>query len=201
VIKLGGAEGAKLDMTGARVVTVGQRQAEQDILAQMLMGFGVSGIQRSPSASETVDLLDRTAFDLAFVDAGLKDKSGYELIEIIRRDRRPHVQKLPIILVQGHVRKPDVWKARDCGANFVLAKPFSPQICFDRIVWLVTDQRPFIECAVYVGPDRRFKSFGPPAGQAGRRHDDLSAEVGEAVEANLSQEAVDGFFGAKRAVI
>ncbi len=185
-------------MSGAKVMTVGDRVAEQDILAQMLMGFGVSGIHRNATSADALSQLERDAFDLAFVDAGLKDGDGYELVSAVRRHKNAQLRQMPLILVHGHVRAGDVYKARDCGANFVLAKPFSPQICFDRILWVAQDERPFIQCESYVGPDRRFKSFGPPPGEKGRRHDDLSAEVGAAVEANLSQDVVDGFFDAKK---
>jgi hypothetical protein len=49
----------------------------------------------------------------------------------------------------------------------------------------------FIEAQNYVGPDRRFKRLGPPAGMDGRRSDDLAVEVGEAQTPNLSQEEIN----------
>lgn len=84
-------------------------------------------------------------------------------------------------------------KARDCGANVVIRKPVSPQILFDRLAWVSRVQRPFIECESYIGPDRRFKSIGPPGG-VGRRSTDLSADVGTAKEPNMSQDEIDMLF-------
>jgi CheY-like chemotaxis protein len=51
---------------------------------------------------------------------------------------------------------------------------------FDFIRWLRRE-----------GPDRRFKAFGPPIGTKGRRHDDLNAKIGAAVEPNMSQNEID----------
>jgi hypothetical protein len=55
-----------------------------------------------------------------------------------------------------------------------------------------------VESASYIGPDRRFKAFGPPMGMKGRRGDDLSAHVGQPSGENLSQTDVDDFFAPKK---
>ena len=38
---------------------------------------------------------------------------------------------------------------------------------------------------------------GPPVGEKGRRHDDLSVEVGEATTPNLDQDQIDALFQPK----
>ena len=53
------------------------------------------------------------------------------------------------------------------------------------------DDRQFVECETYVGPDRRVRNFGPPMGIVGRRQGDLSAHVGAAVEPNMEQSEID----------
>ena len=91
-------------------------------------------------------------------------------------------------------------RARDCGANFVVTKPLAPRVLLDRIAWLGRETRGFVEIGDgYVGPDRRFKAYGPPAGEAGRRRDDLPLEVGEAVESNMSQDDIDALMNPRRA--
>ncbi len=194
MIKLGATSSVKLDFASANILIVEDKVSEQDILAQILMGFGVPGIQRRSTADEALRATAVEAFDLALIDASLKDTDGYQLIMSMRRSEQASIKHLPIFLLCGHVQRPDVMRARDCGANFVLSKPISPQVLFDRIVWLARAKRIFVESDSYVGPDRRFKSFGPPVGTAGRRHDDLSAHVGEATGENMSQDAIDGFF-------
>jgi DNA-binding response OmpR family regulator len=199
MIRLTDDANAKLDLATANILIVGERMTELDVLAQVLMGFGAPGIQRCTSAGEALEIASNDAFDLALVDVALQPEDGYSLISSMRRQPQTFVKHLPIILVCGHVRRADVMKARDCGASFVLSKPISPHVLFNRIVLLARDQRQFIECDTYVGPDRRFKAYGPPTGMKGRRRDDLSADLGAAKEANLSQDEVDGFFSTKKA--
>jgi CheY-like chemotaxis protein len=191
----------KLNLSTANVLIVGDRIGELDLLAQTLMGFGVTKIHRKASQEESLQALSKEEFDLAVVDASLRAGDGYQLIASIRRLKQPVLQQVPIILMCGHVRKIEFGLARDCGATYLLTKPISAQVLFDRIVWMARDKRQFVECEAYAGPDRRVKVFGPPAGMKGRRSDDLSDHVGEARDENLSQDAVDGFFNTKKAAI
>ena len=85
----------------------------------------------------------------------------------------------------------DVIKARDCGANYIIAKPITPKTIMDRILWIAREDRMGIDCDTYVGPDRRFRRLGPPAGMVGRRSGDLNDEIGAAVEPNMSQDEID----------
>ena len=78
-----------------------------------------------------------------------------------------------------------------------MRKPVPPLVMMQRIVWLLNDQRPFVTSAGYCGPDRRVRALGPPVGQKGRRHDDLSVEVGEATTPNLDQGQIDALFQPK----
>jgi CheY-like chemotaxis protein len=191
----------KLNLVTANVLIVGDRASEQDILAQILMGFGVAKIHRMASEEDAFRALSTEHFDLALIDASIRAGDGYELITSTRRLSQQDLKQVPIILVCGHIRKAEFCRARDCGANFLLTKPISAQVLFDRILWMTRDRRSFVECPAYAGPDRRVKAYGPPVGVKGRRCDDLSEHVGEAKDPNLSQDAVDGFFSAKKAVV
>jgi CheY-like chemotaxis protein len=201
MIRRPNSQGFCLDLATASIMIVGDKANEQDILAQMLSGFGVTTVQRRASAAEALRALLNETFDLALIDGEMKGNDGYELVHDIRRQSKESVRCLPIIVIRGHVKKNDVFRARDCGANFVVVKPLLPQVLFDRIVWLARDQRRFVECDTYVGPDRRIKAFGPPLGMKGRRSDDLSEHVGEAKEPNLSQDHINDLFGSTKVSI
>ena len=72
----------------------------------------------------------------------------------------PTVRTTAVILLAGHTLQSNVMRGRDCGANFVIAKPITPKILYDRVVWLAKDARAFVESPSYVGPDRRFQKIG-----------------------------------------
>jgi hypothetical protein len=79
-------------------------------------------------------------------------------------------------------------------------KPVSPKVLFDHIVWSASQERNFVEGDSFIGPDRRFKFTGPPDGD-GRRDTDVSAEIGEATQPNLSQQELDSTFKPTRVSI
>jgi DNA-binding response OmpR family regulator len=98
---------------------------------------------------------------------------------------------VPVILVSGHTPPSQVFKARDSGANFTVAKPITPKVLLERILWAAREERQFIECDSYLGPDRRFRNEGPPIGVEGRRRDDLPPELGELAGDNMSQDQIN----------
>ena len=115
----------------------------------------------------------------------------------MRRSKVESTRTAAVILLAGHTSEANVLRARDCGASFIIAKPVTPRIVFDRVIWLAKDGRGFINTETYAGPDRRFQKLGPPPNTEGRRKDDLSLNVGEAKEPNLSQNEIDAIFNPK----
>lgn len=161
-----------------------------DILSQVVSGFGVRTITRCESGEDAQAALRRATFDLIIADVHMPGMDGYELIAWLRREGPQPNRFAPVLLVTGHTRQNEVVKARDCGANFIVAKPLTPKVMLERIVWVAREDRMFIEAPHYVGPDRRFRRLGPPAGMDGRRSDDLPVELGDAQAPNLSDDEI-----------
>jgi DNA-binding response OmpR family regulator len=109
----------------------------------------------------------------------------------LRRSNLPQNRFTPVLIVTGHTLESKVTEARDCGANFTVVKPVTPQVLLERIMWAARDKRQFVDVPSYAGPDRRFKFTGPPPGIQGRRADDLNTKVGAPVEPNMSQAQID----------
>ncbi len=61
--------------------------------------------------------------DLACIDVGLPNKSGYELCEHIRRSLG--LASLPIVMTSEYGCASDMAQAEDAGGNVFLMKPFS----------------------------------------------------------------------------
>ncbi|WP_309092166.1 response regulator [Phenylobacterium sp.] len=190
----------RLNLSKTVVLIVQNSQAELDILGQVFIGFGVKAIRKHISLQDAEEVARRVDFDLIVIDGDYEDDGGYEFVKRLRREREGRNRLAPVLLVAGHTPSSQVFKARDCGANFVVAKPITPKVLFDRILWLVQDQREFVECETYVGPDRRHKAFGPPPGMQGRRKDDLSPEVGFPAGPDLAQSEIDALLNPRKAV-
>lgn len=73
--------------------------------------------------------------DAMLVDALMPGKTGYEVCQEVRRD--PHLQKVPILLMTGAFEPFDEEKARQCGADGYIAKPFESQQLVDSVKRLI----------------------------------------------------------------
>ena len=182
------------------ILLVEANDLEADIVSQVLSGFKVRNITRVRDAAGADEYLGRNTADLLVVGAVRRKDSEvdeFDLIRSIRRNKAGGARTAPIILLAGHTSQGNVLRARDCGASFVVAKPITPQVLYERVLWLAKDERPFVAAETYAGPDRRFQKLGPPADMEGRRKDDLSLKVGEAKMPNLSQSEIDAMLNGK----
>ncbi|HEY0650521.1 response regulator [Phenylobacterium sp.] len=168
-----------------------------NIMAEMFAGFGVHTPRRCLNGVEARTSIQERILNLVVVDSALQDETGYDFISWLRRsDIAPNCYA-PVILITGHTKPSQIFRGRDAGASFVVRKPVAPLVMMQRIIWLLNDQRKFVTSPGYCGPDRRVKALGPPVGSKGRRHDDLSAEVGAASTPNLGQDEIDALFKPK----
>ena len=181
----------KLDLERISVMIVDDNAQSVDILAQVMTGFGARNITRCSGVKEAKDILKSRRIDFILTDAEMPGEDGYELLRWLRREAKEPNRFTPAILVTGHTRTSQVKRARDCGAHLVVSKPIQANVLLERIFWVARDERMFVDCEAYAGPDRRFKFEGPPPGEDGRRDNDLPAEVGQATDPNLSQDELD----------
>lgn len=193
--------GTRFSLDKTTFLLVDDNPQALDILAQVVQGFGPKSLARCGSGQEAKELLARQAFDVLLTDAQMPEMDGYELIRWLRHEAGEPNRFIPALIVSGHTRQSHVFKARDCGASFTIAKPITPKVVLERLFWIAKDQRMFVDCGAYIGPDRRFKREGPPAGMDGRRSDDLGAEVGHAEAPNMSQEEIDAMMKPAKVVL
>jgi len=189
----------RVNLSTAEVLIVGGDPDGVEILAQMFAGFGVHTPRRCSSGAEAMTVVGERDINLVVVDSALEDTDGYDFIKWLRRCGSPNAWA-PTILVTGHTTPSQIFRGRDAGASFVVRKPVPPLVMMQRIVWLLNDPRSFVTSPGYYGPDRRVRSVGPPVGMKGRRHDDLSVEVGEAKTPNLEQDEIDALFQPKAVI-
>ncbi len=191
----------RINLASAEVALVDGHAEGLDLLAEMFAGFGVMKPSLCHSSAEAQQIAALREVNLFVVDSALADGDGYGFVRWLRRSGLAPNAVAPVILLTGHTRPSDVFKGRDCGANFVVRKPAPPLVMLQRIMWVSRESRQFVESAGYVGPDRRFRMLGPPAGEKGRRADDLSAEVGLATTPNLDQDDIDALFAPQKAAL
>ena len=164
-------ENAIINLTGAVTMVVDDSAFAAEITTSALLGFGIKTRYACHSAAEAIEILKDHPIDLLVVDTEMPDMDGYELVRWLRRSGLDPNAFAPVIMTATHVRRSRVTEARDCGANFVITKPFSAAGLLERIVFVARDTRPFLEVGDYFGPDRRFREGNPPESE--RRADVL----------------------------
>jgi DNA-binding response OmpR family regulator len=159
---------SRLNLSRVRVLLVDNNPYWLRLLASVLGSFGVRDQARCMSVDDARRVLATQMFDLVITDCHLPDLDGYDFVHWLRRSGHDNAT-IPVIIVTSHTQRSKVAKARDCGANYIVAKPLQPAILLDRLVWVARDRRPFVEAGEYVGPDRRWKADPPPEGVGDRR--------------------------------
>ena len=191
----------RVNLAHVTVLLIDDNLQALDILSSVVQGYGVKEQVRCSSAVEATEVLKRRPVDLILVDCAMPEMDGYDFVRWLRREAPPSTRRTPVIMLTGHAAASRVHKSRDCGASFIVTKPLTPAVLLQRIVWLSTDEREFIESETYVGPDRRVRNMGPPLNVVGRRKGDLSTHVGAAVEANMDQSDIDSLFKPRRVAL
>ena len=161
----------KLNFQHVRAVVVERDRFTSSLVAQMLRGFGMSGIEIYHSAADARKAMEEHAVDLCLVEAALPDVSGADLVRWLRKEQRDQIRHIPVMMMAGYSQSQDVSDARDAGANMVVKKPLSPRLLFDRLSWIARTPRPFVETDDFAGPDRRFRDAAPPNGAFRRSTD------------------------------
>lgn len=184
--------GSRIDLRKAAILLVEPNNQAMDVLTQIFLGFGATHTLRASSFEEAQQVVHANVIDLIACEATLQpeEPDGYEFVSWLRRSGLDPNAFAPAILISSHTSGRNVSRARDCGAHFIVSKPLAPAVLLQRILWIAQNNRTFVSCDVYSGPDRRFQNVGPPDG-VGRRHNDLPAEVGSVAGTNMDQDEID----------
>ena len=152
-----------LDLQHIRVLVADGNDYFQSIVLGILHAFGARHVNVASCGASALQRSRQDVTDLVICDAALPEIDGYDLVRNIRSDNDNPNRYTPVIVLTSHTQAGNIVRARDCGANIVLAKPISPKALYQRLVWITEDPRPFVITPVYIGPDRRFKADSPPA--------------------------------------
>lgn len=195
--------GNRINLKEALILLVEGNSQGMEILTQILLGFGANRFLKASTFEEAKRLLESSPVDLVICESGAahdEGRDGYDFVQWLRRSNLEPNAYVPVIVASAHTTLRNVARARDCGAHFIVKKPLVPGVLMDRIVWIARENRNFVNCRAYAGPDRRFKNEGPP-GAVGRRSTDLSPEVGLPSGANMSQSEIDNLMQPQRAAV
>lgn len=185
-------DSTKLGLKSVLPLIVDDNNQALEVLASILMGFGVNHTQRAHNVEEATIAARRQSFDFILVDYEMPVEDGLVLVRRIRDDPGNVNFTTPIIMVSSATPRDRVEEARDIGVDFMIAKPVIPGVLLDRIRWVARASRSFVNVNAYRGPDRRFHTVPLQDGVSERRAQDLA--LTSVPTKALSQNEIDELF-------
>lgn len=122
--------GISSELTAARIFIVEDDPQERQLLRRLLSPAGYS-LEEFAEAAPALERLRTNAPDLVLLDLNLPDRTGHEVLEVIRSD--PSTRLLPVIMLTGSPEKHEKLRAVEEGVSDFIAKPFLPE----ELLWRV----------------------------------------------------------------
>ncbi|GAB3373003.1 response regulator [Spongiibacter taiwanensis] len=105
-----------------RILVVDDNSYNQVLLHELFVSFGLD-VVLVDSGAAAVEQVNRSRFDLVFMDIQMPEMNGYEATKAIRR--RFDADELPVVAISAASFQDDIERARDSGMNDHIAKPIS----------------------------------------------------------------------------
>jgi CheY-like chemotaxis protein len=150
-----GADIPLLDLSELRVIVIDDNEFATILMKRLL---GVMRVTQVTSCLDSVaadNAIRQSKADLAIVDIEMPGRGGLEVVHDIRHGHVGVPKDMCILVASAHVDLEHVERARNEGANWVVAKPLSFRALYDGIARAILDDRPFVDSPSYVGPCRR----------------------------------------------
>jgi len=139
------------------------RRTIEDVLRQF--GFErITLLKNGQEAIESLKLLKQAKNpgpDLIIADLVMAPINGLLLCRWCRSAKETPNRMVPFIMLSGAADQDYVGSARDLGATEFLAKPFSGETIYKKLLEVIDFPRQFVMTQNYFGPDRRRKKEPP----------------------------------------
>jgi DNA-binding response OmpR family regulator len=154
----------KIDFSVVRFLVVDHNQMMQEMVRDILLMLEAQTVFRAFNIDQARRVLREETIDVLVTERNIGPESGLDLLRYIRHHPDSPNRVLPVVMLTADSEEEYVVEARDCGVTEFLAKPFSIEGLYRRLVAAIARPRPFINTDGYFGPDRRRRqiAFGGP---------------------------------------
>jgi len=145
----------KIDFSHVRFLIVDSNRLMGKLVRDILSMLGANQITLSTDYDQALQVLRSGGIDVVVSEWNLKPRSGIELLDFIRNDGMSPDRMLPVIILTANSEMEFVMESRDKGVTEFLAKPFTADGLYRRLVSVIARPRDFVSVKGYFGPDRR----------------------------------------------
>lgn len=103
------------------------------ILRSVVTGFGVRSLCEASEGAEALELVVDRKPDIVLCDWEMHPFGGADFLRILRRDRDPIVNTVPVLVITAHARRPIILEALKIGIHGFVAKPVAPAVLYRHI--------------------------------------------------------------------
>jgi len=146
---------AKIDLGNVRFLLVDPSAMSMELTLDVLMMMGARTIRKCQNTDRAIEALRSAPCDIVIAEWNTAPMNGLQFIDYIRTSPQSPNRLLPILLMTARSEHEYVLQARDRGITEFLAKPFTVESFYKRLVSIIAFPRPFIDADTYFGPDRR----------------------------------------------
>ncbi|MBI1358927.1 MAG: response regulator [Alphaproteobacteria bacterium] len=158
------------------VLVVDANNFSRGLVAEILRGLDITNISAARNEEDACACLAEQPIDLILMSWEPGDQfDALGFCRALRRTENDRLRRLPVILVTASLTRQMTIDGRDAGVDEFLARPISPGALKQRLEMVIETPRPFVDCAVFIGPCRRRKNPADYHG-AKRRDSDRANE-------------------------
>lgn len=169
---------ATYNLSRINILLVEDNTYVRNILEDLLRSFEVGRITTAVNGADAIEALKTAAaaggagslgIDIIISDLVMSPINGLLLLRWTRSAKESPNRFMPFLMLSGAADQEYVRAARDLGVTEFLAKPFSAESVYKRLLELIDYPRQFVATQEYYGPDRRRQDMGLPPDTKDRR--------------------------------
>ncbi|MFM9935038.1 MAG: response regulator, partial [Novosphingobium sp.] len=158
-------------MSRRRIVVVDASRHVRGMICDVLRNAGFMDTLQAENSDELLQLVELSRPGIVIMPAAFPELSGLAFTRRIRNGYNFVPREMSIILTTSAPTKSFLEATREIGVDEVVVLPFTAQSLLTRIRSVIERPRPFVDCAVYVGPCRRRRMLQDYTGPKRRMED------------------------------
>lgn len=129
-----------VDFSHVRVFVVEDNKVNQLLVKNMLKKFGFENFDCAENGRTALAKLREHEYDIILMDIQMPEMDGYEITREIRMRMRPEVRNIPIIALTADASETEKIKAKECGMNDYVVKPYTPEELYSTLLKFIPEQ-------------------------------------------------------------
>jgi len=153
------ADHERIDFSKISFLVIEPNRLMGQMVRDVLMMLDAQYIDRARDFDTAVNILRLGRTDMMITEWALGaeklGRNGMDIVHWVRNDGASPNRMMPVVMMTANSEEEYVCRARDCGVSEFVAKPYTVNGFYTRLVAAIARPRQFVRIGEYYGPDRR----------------------------------------------